>query len=99
MKDKAKRSGKKETSFEEALENLEQIVKRLESGDLSLEDALTLFEEGVALTRVCSQRLEAAEKKIEILMRDEAGGVKARAADPAAYEQGAEDAEGEGPSG
>jgi exodeoxyribonuclease VII small subunit len=96
---KARKSEKKETSFEQALESLEQIVKRLESGDLSLEDSLALFEEGVLLTRVCSQRLEAAEKKIEILMRDEAGGVKARAVDPAVYEQGAEDVEGEGPAG
>jgi exodeoxyribonuclease VII small subunit len=99
MKEKAKKSGKKGASFEQALQGLEQIVQRLESGDLPLEDSLGLFEEGVLLTRVCSERLEAAEKKIEVLMRDEKGGITARAADPAGYVQDGEDAEGEGPTG
>ena len=99
MKEKARKSGKKQATFEQSLEGLEQIVQRLESGELPLEESLTLFEEGVLLTRVCSQRLEKAEKKIEILMRDEQGEVKARTADPAGFVQGPEDAEGEDQAG
>jgi len=85
MKEKTRKAGKKEASFEEALEGLEDIVQRLEGGDLPLEESLALFEQGVLLTRVCSERLEAAERKIEVLMRDGAGGIEARPADPAAF--------------
>jgi exodeoxyribonuclease VII small subunit len=62
-----------ELSFEAALERLEGIVDRLESGELALEDALKSFEEGVALSRRCAGQLEAAERRIEILVRDGAG--------------------------
>ncbi len=99
MKEKGKKSGKKEASFEKALEGLEQIVQRLEGGELPLEESLALFEEGVLLTRVCSERLEAAEKKIELLMRNETGGITSRAVDPAGLVRGEDDAEGEGPTG
>jgi len=99
MKEKTKKTGKKEPSFEEALEGLEGIVQSLEGGDLPLEESLALFERGVGLTRVCSERLEAAEKKIEVLMRDGAGGIRVRAMDAADYVRGEEDAEGEAPSG
>ncbi|NQZ95913.1 MAG: exodeoxyribonuclease VII small subunit [Myxococcales bacterium] len=58
-----------EVSFEEALERLEGIVDRLEQGDLELEDSLTAFEEGVALTRRCAGQLEAAERRIEVLVK------------------------------
>jgi exodeoxyribonuclease VII small subunit len=54
-------------SFESALEQLQQTVKRLESGELSLEQSLENFETGVRLTRVCQEQLSAAEQKIEIL--------------------------------
>jgi exodeoxyribonuclease VII small subunit len=55
-------------SFEGALEKLEGIVDRLESGDLPLEDALKAFEEGVALSRRCAGDLDAAERRIEVLV-------------------------------
>jgi exodeoxyribonuclease VII small subunit len=58
-------------SFEEALAQLETIVTRLEGGDLSLSDALQQFEEGIRLSRHCAARLEDAESKIEILLREE----------------------------
>ena len=58
--------------FETALERLEQLVGRLEGGDLELEDALAAFEEGVRLTRHCAGRLEDAERRIEELI--ERGG-------------------------
>jgi exodeoxyribonuclease VII small subunit len=57
-------------SFEAALERLETVVDRLESGDLELEAALTSFEEGVRLTRQCAEQLDAAERRIEVLMKE-----------------------------
>ena len=63
--------------FETALEQLQATVKRLESGELSLEQALKQFEEGVRLTRVCQEQLSSAEKRVEILMKANAeGGVE-----------------------
>lgn len=58
-------------SFEGALEQLETTVGRLEEGEMPLEEALELFEKGVALSRRCTETLEAAEKRIEILVGDE----------------------------
>jgi exodeoxyribonuclease VII small subunit len=58
-----------EVSFEAALEQLQQTVKRMESGELSLEQALQFFETGVRLTRICQERLNAAEQRVEILMK------------------------------
>ena len=55
-------------SFEGALEQLEQTVGRLEEGEMPLEDALALFEQGVKLSRQCTTTLEAAEKRVEILV-------------------------------
>jgi exodeoxyribonuclease VII small subunit len=66
---KATKKGAKEPRFEEALAGLERIVRDLEGGDLPLDDALKLFEEGVRLSRLCSAKLDEAEKKIEILMK------------------------------
>jgi exodeoxyribonuclease VII small subunit len=60
-------------TFEEALERLEQIVNQLEAGKLPLEDSLKVFEEGVGLARRCARYLEEAEKRIELLTRDESG--------------------------
>jgi exodeoxyribonuclease VII small subunit len=62
--------------FEDALQRLEEIVDRLETGELPLEDSLKVFEEGVALARRCSKYLEEAEKRIELLTKDEAGLLK-----------------------
>ena len=59
--------------FEEALQELESIVQRLEDGNLSLDESLALFEEGIKLSRLCAQRLDEAEKKIELLLKDETG--------------------------
>jgi len=55
-------------SFEQALQRLEQVVKELETGDLSLDSALALFQEGVALARQCGIQLDEAEAKIEKLL-------------------------------
>ncbi len=65
----------KEKRFEDAMRELEDIVKRLESGDLPLEESLKIFEDGVALSRYCFNKLEEAEKRVSILVKDE-GGIK-----------------------
>lgn len=59
--------------FADALQLLESLVEKLERGDLSLEDALTTFEEGVTLVRHLGQKLTEVEKRIEVLTRDQAG--------------------------
>ncbi len=66
-----------EKKFETALARLEEIVKELESGDLPLEQSLKLFEEGTKLARVCNKRLAEAERKVEILLKDKNGNIKA----------------------
>lgn len=61
-------SEKKEIQFEEALQRLEQIVGQLENGQLSLEESMKAFEEGMKLRRLCEEKLDAADKKIEKLV-------------------------------
>jgi exodeoxyribonuclease VII small subunit len=63
----------KTKSFEASLEELERIVRELEQGELPLERSLELFEQGVTLSRECQERLNQAERRIEILMRDNQG--------------------------
>lgn len=62
-----------EPTFEEALAQLEALVARLEAGDLPLEEALQVFEEGVRLTRLCQGRLEEAERRVHLLTRTPEG--------------------------
>ena len=59
--------------FEKAFQQLEQIVQRLESEELPLDESLRLFEEGIGLSRFCHQRLEEVEKKIELILADAKG--------------------------
>lgn len=73
-----------EIKFEKALERLEKIVEELEGGDISLEDSLKKYEEGVKLSAVCQQRLAQAEKKIEVLTRSLDGTLKREEFDPEA---------------
>ncbi len=61
--------------FEDSLARLEQIVSQLEGGNLPLEESLRSFEEGIALARRCAKYLEDAEKRIEILAKDEHGAL------------------------
>ena len=63
----------KNQTFEASLGELEKIVRQLEDGDLSLEESLKLFEDGVHLSRDCQERLNKAERRIEILLKDESG--------------------------
>ena len=63
--------------FETALKRLEEIVRKLESGELPLDSALELFEEGIQLSRFCSSTLERAERRVEILLKTENGQMQA----------------------
>ena len=69
-----------ELRFEDGMAALEALVARLESGELALEDALGAFEEGVRLVRALSERLNAAEQRVELLMRGEDGRLRVRPA-------------------
>lgn len=62
-------------TFEKAMKKLEQIVQELESGDLPLEKAINIFEEGVKLSKFCSNKLDETEKRVTILMQDAEGNV------------------------
>ena len=62
-----------EMKFEEALKKLEKIVEDLEKGDLSLDEALKKYQEGIELSRLCHTRLERAKKKIDVLTRNKKG--------------------------
>ncbi len=57
--------------FEEALGRLEDIVKKMEAGDMNLEESLKAFEEGIKLARLCSRKLDEAERRVEILIKQE----------------------------
>jgi exodeoxyribonuclease VII small subunit len=63
-------------SFEESLKKLETIVEQLEKGDLALEESLKLFEEGVGLSGACKQELDAAEGKVQMLVKQRDGALK-----------------------
>jgi len=62
--------------FEASLKKLEDIVKRLETGSLSLEDSLKAFEEGVKYSAFCSSKLDDAERRVEILLKQKDGSLK-----------------------
>ncbi len=62
-------------SFEEAMLELEQIVSKLEKSDVSLEESITNFQQGIELSRYCAAKLDEAEKKISILLEDEEGNL------------------------
>ncbi len=63
-------------TFEQNMQDLEEVVKKLESGNLSLESAITEFEKGIKLSKCANEKLENAEKKINILLTSENGEIK-----------------------
>ena len=65
-----------EEKFETAMKRLEEVVAKMEGGEPGLEESLVLFEEGIKLSRVLNKRLEDAERKVELLVRDESGNLK-----------------------
>ncbi|MDZ7825212.1 MAG: exodeoxyribonuclease VII small subunit [Gammaproteobacteria bacterium] len=69
-------------SFEAALEELESLVERMESGSLSLDESLSAFERGIRLTRQCQQSLSAAEQRVRVLLEREDGSLDTEALAP-----------------
>ena len=67
----------KKGDFEKSLARLEEVVKRLESADLSLDEAMKFFEEGVKLSRECQKQLEEAEGRVEVLLKKTDGKIVA----------------------
>ncbi len=76
----------KDVNFEAALKKLESIVEKLENGELSLEDALKQYEEGVRMADICSKKLSEAEKRVEVLIKSGSGKFKTES-----FEAGQED--------
>jgi len=72
----------KKPDFERSLARLEEVVRRLESPQLSLDEAMKLFEEGVGLSRECQKQLEEAEGRVEILLKKADGKIVAEAFEP-----------------
>ena len=64
---------KQEQAFEVALKRLEEVLDSLEHGNLNLEDSVKAFEEGVGLVRLCHGKLDEVERRVELLLKDEAG--------------------------
>jgi len=85
------RKEQNEKKFETALENLEQVVEQLESGDLALEDSLAAFEKGVGLVKFCNQKLNDVEKKVELLIKDKEGKLQLKAFGDLAEDEDDED--------
>ncbi len=84
-------SKKKSEQFEDAMKRLQAIVEKLERGDLPLEQAMESFTEGMQLVQLCHQKLEEAEKKVQILTKDQQGTWTTAAFEPILKER-AEDA-------
>lgn len=70
-------------TFEEAVARLEQIVRAMEDGKLSLDEALAAFEEGIALVRFCNGKLDSAEQRVRILLSGEDGTLQEQDFSPA----------------
>ena len=62
-------------TFEQSMKDLERIVQELEEGDLPLEKAIKKFEEGIKLTKLCSEKLDETEKKISVLLKNSEGQI------------------------
>ena len=75
----------KKKTFEEAITRVGEIVKELEGGDITLEESLTMFEEGVALTKTCNSLLDGAQQKVTMLLKNAQGEVQ-----ETEYEKGSE---------
>ena len=75
-----------EVKFEETLKRLEKIVDDLEKGDLSLDEALKRYQEGIELSRLCAQKLDTAKKKIDILVKGKKGEFELKPFDEAKTE-------------
>ena len=68
----------KEQGFEESLEKLESIVDNIESGDLSLDESIVKYEEGMKLSKFCTSKLNDIQRKVEILVKDSSGEIETK---------------------
>jgi exodeoxyribonuclease VII small subunit len=57
--------------FEDTLKKLEELLRKMEGGDMALEESLKAFEEGIRLSRLCTERLDEAERRVEILLKED----------------------------
>jgi exodeoxyribonuclease VII small subunit len=73
--------------FEDTFKKLETLVNKLENGDLPLEESMKLFEEGMRLSKICSQRLTEVQKRVDLLLKGDDGSLKAQ---PFPFEAGQE---------
>lgn len=73
MLDTAQDSAEKEVSFEQALQELEVLVQKMEAGQVPLEEAVALYERGVSLKKICAKKLEEARLRVEKITLDESG--------------------------
>jgi exodeoxyribonuclease VII small subunit len=83
----AKPDPAKKPAFEQSLARLEEIVRKLESANLPLDEAMKLFEEGMQLSRDCQKQLEQAEARVEILLKKAGGEMAAQPFDPEGEEE------------
>ena len=74
-----RKKNRSDKNFEGALDELEQVVEQLESGDLALDDSLAAFEKGVGLVKFCNHKLNEVEKKVELLIKDKEGKIQLKA--------------------
>ena len=81
---------KKSEQFEEAIKRLQGIVEKMERGDLPLEEAMESFTEGIKLVQYCHQKLEEAESKIQVLLKDQQGEWVATPLEPSASSDSSE---------
>jgi len=86
-----------EMKFEDALKRLEKIVGDLENGNLSLDESLERYEEGIKLSKTCARKLEVARKKVEILLKSEDGSVELKEFDEKTAEEADKAAESKEP--
>ena len=82
-----KPEGAKKPEFEQSLARLEEIVRKLESANLPLDDAMKFFEEGMQLSRDCQKQLEQAEARVEILLKKAGGEISAEPFEPEGEEE------------
>ncbi len=78
-----------EVKFEEAIKKLEKIVEDLEKGDLSLDEALKKYQDGLEMSRICAQRLDNAKKKIDVLVKNKKGEFELKPFDSSAVSSSA----------
>ena len=83
----------KKQTFEDALKRLEEIVEKLETGDVSLDESLAIFQEGIDLYRFCHKRLTEAEKRVKVLIENTKGEFSLEDFEPEEKEEGLNEAE------